>query len=250
MPLRARRWLPSRTIALLAPLALILASCGLAETTEPRAVETAPSGSNLLINPGFELGQASWNPGDTALVAPYVIADGTAHTGSRSVELSLAALPSGGAATTALASQTLIPNTFPEFVSGFYRVDDWATGARLQFVVTVTGGDFGDGPAPHEVRFVLGGAPPPEPEDAGIAYVFIDRGEPETGRWVPFGYPIKQAFQSRLGKVPTVWQSIRLSLELRGAGGDADAEAPPGVAYFDDLYAGPQIAAPLPPEDD
>ena len=49
---------------------------------------------------------------------------------------------------------------FPEFASGFYRVNAWqpaATFQYMQFVVIVRGGDFGDDIALHEIRFPIAG---------------------------------------------------------------------------------------------
>lgn len=214
---------------------MLLTSCGLLEESPPVASPPPPA-SNVLRNPGFEDGALPWEA--PSGVQPFAIDGEQARTATHSL-----ALRADGRSSA--ATQRLDVPEIPEFLSGFYRVDEWPDAGLqyLQVVISVTGGDFGDTLPLHEVRIVIAGTgvAPAAPE--GSAVVFLSREEPEVGEWTYFSYPLRQAFNTRLGKTPASWSELRVRMEAYSQGGD-------GVTvWFDDLFAGPQLDNPNAPPD-
>jgi hypothetical protein len=222
-------------LKLVAPIVLAspLVGCGAFEESPPAPMST-PSASNLLADAGFEGLAPGWVAFPPA--GANEIGDGTAHSGVSSMALHLSSTVGALA-----VSQSLNPPAFPEFLSGYYRVDEWPKdGAFLQFVVKAPGG------APdevREVRFVIAGARL-DPETAPQArFVFLSRDQPPTGEWTYFAYPIKVAFEAQTGAIPQAWTSVDVSLEARLL---TQGEV---TVYFDDLYVGTQAGNPNAPKE-
>jgi hypothetical protein len=233
MHITAHRTLAARLVLLIAAGALI-AGCGAFDESPPPPTP-APSASNLIVDAGFEGLAPAWTVFPPANA--HEISTAAAHGGASSL-----ALHASAAVPALAASQGLHPAAFPEFLSGYYRVDDWPdAGAMLQFVVKAAGG------APEEVRelrFVIAGAET-EPEQSPTArYVFLSRDRPTVGEWTYFGYPLALAFEGRTGSVPQAWTSIDVTLEVRVSGDGGDA-----TVYYDDLYVGPQVDNPNRPKE-
>jgi hypothetical protein len=224
--------LAAKLVAPIASASLLL-GCGAFEESPPTPTP-APSASNLLADPGFEGLAPAWVVFPPA--GAHEIVTGSAHGGASSIALKLS--PAIGALA---ASQPLNPPAFPEFLSGYYRVEESDDSAFLQFVVKAAGG------APEEVRevrFVIAGtATEPEPSPQA-RYVFLSRDAPTVGEWTYFAYPISEAFEARTGVVPQAWTSIDISLEARLLDGGDGA-----TVYFDDLYVGPQRGNPNRPKE-
>ena len=223
-----RLWISASVITLSA----LMLGCGAFDDSPPLPTPT-PSAANLLVDAGFEGLAPAWTVFPPANA--HEISTATAHGGASSLALhATAAVPA------LAASQGLNPSAFPEFISGYYRVDDDPDGAVLQFVVKATGG------APdevREVRFVIAGADT-EPEQSPTArYVFLSRDRPSIGEWMYFGYPIALAFEGRTGSIPQPWTSIDVTLEVRTTGDD-DV-----TVYYDDMYVGTQVANPNRPKE-
>jgi hypothetical protein len=215
--------------ALIVSVALV--GCGAFEESPPTPTPT-PSASNLLVDAGFEGLAPAW------IVFPpagaHEISEEQAHGGASSMALHLSQPVPALAAT-----QGLNPAAFPEFLSGYYRVDEWPEGAALQFVVKAAGGAPGE---QREVRFLIAGTDT-EPDEA-VPYVFLSRDGPVVGEWTYFGYPIAQAFAAKTGAIPQAWTSIDVSLEAWSPGETVDA-----TAYYDDMYVGPQVGNPNRPKE-
>ncbi len=239
------------TIGLCAGVATLFSACGLLEELPPVPTET-PANYNFLANPGFEVDGAPWRTLDSPAWGPFEISEGVAHTGDHSLGLSLNGGPGETATRIVGGVQDTTPFEFPEFVSGFYRVDRWepvATFQYLQFVVIVRGGDFGDEFALHEIRFPIAGAPRQPFELSNARFVFLSRDAPVMNRWTYFSYPIKQAFEERWGRVPERWDSIETIFEVR-YDAKTEEQSPTGAqVYFDDLYMGRQAFNPNKPAD-
>ena len=226
------------------------AGCGLLDAPPPLATPSPPEG-NLLTNPGFEDGDQGWLAPQQSAWTSFTVVDRTAHGGSRAMRLQLPGDPST-ASHTAGGVQALDTRVFPDFLSGFYRVDSWRpnTGKQyLQFAVRVVGGDLGDDAPSHELRFVIAGTERDAPATRDPHLFFISRGEPVISRWTYFSYPVGHAFESRFGKLPLRWDSIQVSLEVRYDGITADASFEAADVYFDDLYMGYQFQNPNRPND-
>jgi len=231
-------------------LAAVLTACGVLKA--PPALPTgSPSHSNVLVNGGFEAGADGWAPVLAEAAGPVDVVDGSGHGGRRSLALRLSGNGTAGTGRTIGATQTVNTEAFPEMVSGFYRVDRWqpnAASQNVRFVVSVRGGDFGDGLGVHVVRFIVAGSDAAAALLPGVAQTYLSRAAP-LRRWTYFGYPVKQAFADRFGKAPTRWDAMEISVE---AGYDGETGGGPGAAAevsFDDVYAGPLAQNPNHPAD-
>jgi hypothetical protein len=229
--------------------ALFAAACGLFDAPPP-APTAAPSTANFLKNGGLSQAEG-WSARNDPAWSPFTISDSIGHSGMHSLALRLRGDESATGTHIAGAMQTLTPAAFPEYVSGFYRVDEWNATAPFQYLevaVRVNGGDFPDGGTVHEVRLALAGASRDPEQPWNARYVFLSRNAPVQGRWIYFGYSLRHAFASRMGHLPEKWDSIDISFEARYDGKTAGAATSADV-YYDDLYAGPQVSNPNRPPD-
>ena len=233
-------------------LALASAACGLFDAPPPLPT-TTKADANLLVNAGFETGAAPWvaatvppQPG-----AAIELSERLPHAGANAVELKLAGGEGDEGARATVATQAANPAAFPEFVSGFYRVDDWQPHAPFQYLyfsITVHGGDFRDGLPTHELRVLVGATVEP-PLQTFVTYAFLSRAAPVLHRWTYFGFPVKEAFEPHFAQLPSRWDGIDVSVAVRYDVRNAhDAPASASVV-FDDLYAGRQADNPNRPPD-
>ncbi len=218
---------------------LAFGGCGLLNEETPLPTAVVPS-ANVLANAGFEDGEEPWR---SFAANPLTIVDDEAHGGQRSARLELTrSAPDGDSS---IAAQTLNTNQFPEFVSGFYRADDWESGEDthwLEFTVRVAGGAYGDQLPVHTLRIIIAGVqelPPPVfgIEPPGIATTFIRRDDPELREWTYFGYPVREAFLRAFQADPVGWDSVEFEVSLQCR---SNACEPGAAVFFDDLYAGTQ----------
>ncbi len=219
---------------------LALSACGLKGELAPILTAT-PSAASMLQNGGFESGDAPWQ-----VEPPAAVSAARAHAGDNalSIELSSSSPPTFG------ASQRLTQPAIPEFVSGFFRVDNWNPASaplHLEFFVGLRGGGFADGSDEHVLHFSIAGNWHPGGTEPENGVVFLSRDPPNTGAWTYFAYPVAQAFEARFGKAQDPVREVSVGVELA-----AQLPAPNthALAYFDDLYAGPQAANPNRPIDD
>jgi hypothetical protein len=231
-----------RIAAASATLAVVFASlgCGLVHDTEFRPTPT-PVAGNALVNPGFEDGSAPWTSRSAGAPEPIVVTGGVAHAGAQSLLLALE--PSSAPGGVAGVDQLALPREFPEFVSGYYFVEQWDADDGVPYLEFVVAPQGADPPVPA-LRFVLGGIErePAELPDARV--VMVSRARPAMGKWTYFSYPVRQAFLDRVGQLPGIWLGIALRLELRHEG----TSAPAARVYLDDLYMGPQAGNPNRPD--
>jgi hypothetical protein len=239
--------------AVIGPMLVLGAGCGALDAPAASPTETPSAATaNLFQNPGFEEGDQPWTFRDQAEWRPFEVDDTVAYTGSRSARLEIEGAENESGTRIAGAIQNINPETFPEYVSGFYRVDEWRPDAPfqyVQFVVSVLGGDFGDGIDVHQLRLPLAGAEREPFALTNARWVFINRDQPDVGEWTYFGYPIKRAFELNWGRVPGSWDSIDVFFEVRYDDKVAGS-TPAATVFFDDLYAGPQSGNPNRPADD
>jgi hypothetical protein len=235
-----------------ASVALASWACGLFDAPPPLPTVATPT-ANLLANGGFEAGVAPWvahtlpaQPGAT-----LQLSDRSPHAGAHAVELTLSGAEAGDAARAVVVTQAANPQAFPEFVSGYYRVDDWqphAPSEYLYFSITVRGGDFPGGAPAHELRVLIGA--PSEPElQPFLTFAFLSRAAPVLHRWTYFGFPVKPAFQLHFEQMPSRWDGIDVSVAVRFDGRDAGDAPSSASVLFDDLYAGTQVDNPNRPPD-
>ena len=205
--------------------------------------------ANLLENGGFENGNEPWHTMDSPSWSPsFEVTNQIAHGGIHSVHLAL--VPPGAPALNRVFGvvQDVTLTDLPEYVSGFYRVENWKKDTDfqyLQFVVIVFATDPQTGQSANtQIRYLLAGAASDPFEIGNAKFVFIDKADPQQGTWVHFGHNIRQDFEEQWGSVPENITSIRLFFETRF---DSPTEIQPQMAgdvYYDDLYAGPESKAP------
>jgi len=247
---RARwRWVIGVAVCV---LALGTAGCGLLKAPPPAPTPT-PAGSNLLANPGFELFAPGWEPLQGTDPSGFQVNVTTPHGGKGHAARLVLASDAGidGSAAAGFA-QHLSGAEFPEFLSGFYLVDDWQprdTFQYIEFAVTVAGGDFADGPGTYTSRFLIAGADREPAGGPATKFTFLSRAAPSLHRWTYFAYPLREAFAFKFGKVPTGWTDLQIHFAVRYEDRTANQPATSADVSFDDLFAGSQSANPNRPTD-
>ena len=201
--------------------------------------------SNLLTNPGFEEGTDPWYSMETSgWGAPFDVSDSVAHSGAHSAHLALRPPPSPVQHQVYGAVQSLKPETFPEFLSGFYRVENWQKGTEYQYLQFVVIAILPEGQGNIQIRYLLAGTATDPFRIDNAKFVYMTKEEPKTGEWVYFERNIADDFQQLWGKVPENVQELRVFFE-----GRYDFDAPStgnmsGDVYYDDLYVGSKADAP------
>lgn len=232
---------------LLCVLAFAAAGCGLFEDPAESLAPTPtpdPAGVafNLFANPGFELGEMGWTYRDAGEWRPFAISDSVAYRGERSLELRLESADADTGTRIVGAVQEIRPTEMPEYLSGWYRVDEWTAAAPhqyVQFVVAVYGADYEDEFDIHEVRFPIVGieSDPFTLTNARWRYLSRDT-TPELGTWTYFGYPVRWAFEQAWGRAPAGFDRIDVFFEVRYDNKVAGQGASTATVYFDDVYLG------------
>lgn len=238
--------------AAVACLALASSACGLFDAPPPLPTVATPN-ANLLANAGFEAGAAPWvaatvPPQPAAAIRLSAVSP---HAGAQAVELKLAGAEGDERARATVATQAVNAAAFPEFVSGFYRVDDWQPHSPFQYLyfsITVHGGDFADGAPTHELRVLVGASSEP-PLQPFVTFAFLSRAAPVLHRWTYFGFPVKPTFQTHFAFLPSHWDGIDVSVGVRFDGRAAHDTPASADVVFDDLYAGTQADNPNRPPD-
>jgi hypothetical protein len=137
--------------------------------------------------------------------------------------------------------QEVTPKSFPEILSGAYRVDNWQRGTERQYLqVVVIAFDAKNSPinAPnYQIRYILGGIDKPPFQINNAQYVFLNTGEPAQGDWIEFSRNVKEDFQRLWGAVPEDFRMVRSLFEVR-YDQRQPGELPAADVYFDDLYLG------------
>jgi len=203
---------------------------------------------NLLANPGFEEGKEPWYSMETSgWGEPFEVSDAVAHSGQHSAHLKLHPPAQPAQHEVMGAVQSLTPSSFPELLSGFYRVENWKKGTEIQYiqfvVIAILPGDAGN----VQIRYLLGGTAT-EPFEIGNAkFIFVSKEEPRVGEWVHFERNIRDDFQQQWGEVPDKVQELRVFFEARYDSPTAIQPDIGGDVYYDDLYAGSKAEAPAYP---
>jgi hypothetical protein len=195
--------------------------------------------ANLFRNPGFELGEDPW----CVLHPPkFEVSQNLSHSGQSSSLLGMRVPAEATGAKVYYLVQDIVPEEFPEFLSGYYRVEKWTKGTPkqyLQFVVIASGVTNITPRFPnHQIRYPLAGISE-DPFPIGNAFfVYVGKDEPQIGEWIYFERNIKQDFQDLWDAVPQGFHKIRVLFEVRFDDKEAGAPAEADV-YYDDLYIGP-----------
>jgi hypothetical protein len=156
--------------------------------------------------------------------------------------------------------QEVAPAELPELVSGYYRVDNWKRGTRLQYlqfaviVFAPTNLAIDNQGTPlatpfpnYQMRYPLVGIAETPFPITNAFFNFLGRDlEPRQGEWVYFEANVKKDFQEKWGAVPEGYSKIRVLFEVSYSGKEPDIPAEADV-YYDDLYMGPAESNPNKP---
>lgn len=194
---------------------------------------------NLFRNPGFESKEDPW-----CVIHPpmFLVTQDQAHSGHWSALLQMREPADATGTKVFYLVQELDVEEFPELVSGYYRVENWAKGTPkqyLQFVVIVF--EAANRPWPdinnHQIRYPMAGIDEDPFKIGNAFFVYVGKDQTRTGEWVYFERNIRQDFQEHWGAVPKGFSKIRVLFEVRYDDKESGAPAEADV-YYDDLYIG------------
>ena len=212
---------------------------------------------NLLANPGFELGREPWTTMGSKPWGAFDVVDTPVHYGKHAARL-LVDAPEGSTGEVKVfgvvqeIKDEATHGKFPDTLSGYYRVESWTKGdpsidLYMQAVVIVWGDpraarlvDPVKAATPitnYQIRFYLAGLEKPPFVLQNAHYVFVTKGPPKTGEWVPFDIPVRKAFEDLWGVVPENYEFLRVLFEGRWDNRHGTAPVHAEV-YYDDLHLG------------
>jgi hypothetical protein len=199
-----------------------------------------PDGSNVLQNPGLEDGRDPW----FSLKPPdFVLSKDISHSGEASALLQLRGDEAEEGTKIGYLVQEISPEEMPQVLSGYYRVENWTKGTKVQYlqVVVIAFGvrNLPGGYPNHQIRYILAGIDSKPFEITNARFVFLSREDPPTGRWVKFERDVRRDFEELWGAAPQGFDKIRMLFEVRydaKSVGEGPVEAD---VYYDDLYFGP-----------
>lgn len=210
----------------------------------------APAPPNLLENPGFEDGRDPWTEMGSGSWGAFEVVDSPVRSGKASAYLPVrweSGRPGQGVKVYGVVQEPA-PETFPDVLSGWFRVGDWwkespATSLYVQVVVIVwddpkcqelTGIPATQPIKNYQIRYYLGGIDEPPFVLANARYKFIAKGAPPRDRWVRFEIPIKEDFRELWGHEPSGFSSLRVLFEARWDGKPEGTGVRADV-WYDDL---------------
>jgi hypothetical protein len=240
MPSNIRAAFPIGLVSLLLLAALLAGACG--------GGGEGGNESNLLANPGFEEGKEPWYSMETSgWGAPFEVSDAVAHSGQYSAHLSLRPPPQPSEHEVLGAVQDLTPSSFPEFLSGFYRVENWKRGTDIQYLQFVVIAILPENAGNIQIRYLLAGTATDPFRIDNAKFVYLSEEEPRVGEWVYFERNIADDFQQQWGQAPEKVQELRVFFETRYDSPTAIQPDVGGDVYYDDLYVGSKADAPTYP---
>jgi hypothetical protein len=206
--------------------------------------------ANMFHNPDFESGGDPWCSLHTEEVSPFEVSQDFAHSGQSSALLRMRMSSEESGAKVFYLVQEVMPEEFPELVSGYYRVENWIKGTPKQYlqfvVIAFEPTNLAGGYPNYQMRYPLAGISEEPFAIANAFFVFIGKEEPRTGEWVYFERNIKEDFEQFWGAAPEGFSKLRILFEVRYDDKEAGAASEADV-YYDDLYMGPASENPNKP---
>jgi hypothetical protein len=237
-PLRQRMLIP-----ILAACVYLTASVACSGGGNGDDSSTAGASGNLFPNPGFEEGADPWYTLNEE--SGFTVTDEYAYSGTHSALLNMDdPVEASGQGKVYYLVQDIEPEELPEYVEGYYRVENWERGTPLQYlqfvIIAWAPANFPPTSNNYQLRYIIAGIDSP-PFDIGNAhFVFLSREDPVIGEWTKFSANVREDFQRLWNAVPEDFESLRLLFEVRWDYKEAGSGAPRGDVYYDDLYIGDQ----------
>lgn len=222
-------------------LAVAAAACS-GSGGDDTAFSTPDATGNLFRNASFEEGSDPWYSLADDPSADFQLTDDLAHTGTMSAHLHMDDPASASGDKVYYLIQDVDPEEFPEYLEGYYRVENWdhqTTRQYLQFVViALNPNNFPSFASNYQIRYILAGIDSPPFEIGNAHFQFLTREEPVQGEWVHFSTNLREDFQRLWNAVPSGYTSLRILFEVRWDKKSSNDGAPRADAYYDDLYVG------------
>jgi hypothetical protein len=231
----------ARALVLLVALCVAGVACG-GGGSDGRDPDYTARGGNLLQNPGFEEGVEPWFSLETD-ERSFTTSTDFAHSGETSAHLHM---DDGAGATGTKVYylvQELTPETLPEAVEGFYRVENWESGTPKQYlqfvVIAAEPKNFGTEFNNYQLRYIIAGIDLPPFVLPNAKFLFLNTDDPDEGRWTHFGANIAEDFEREWGMRPEGFAKLRVLFEVRWDDRAAGQPASRADVYYDDLFVGP-----------
>jgi hypothetical protein len=227
---------PAVKVILAITIAIVVVGAIYYETRNTPPVQNEPS--NYFSDPGFENSPSgwswlSWSP----FWQPFQISEELHLTGEKSALLRLRSNPSSANTTVCGVTQDLNPDNMPTSISGYYQVRNWTRGAPKQYIqCVVMAFNVSNYDNPVQIRYLIAGASEIPFELGNAKFIFVNKGEPEIGKWSFFNRNLRQDFMDNWGFVPDDFSSLRIAFEVRYD------DVPYGITtadvYWDDMHLG------------
>ncbi|MCA9298411.1 MAG: hypothetical protein KDA28_05055, partial [Phycisphaerales bacterium] len=182
--------------------------------------------------------------------ADYDISSDVAHRGEQAALLRLDTRESDNGARIYGVIQEFDEQAFPRYLSGWYRVEDWARGTEKQYIQVVVIA-WRPSPMPvgmrsgsYQIAYTLAGVAQPPLRIANRKFILSGVVEPVEDEWIFFEFDLHDDFRKQWRLIPSNYEFVRVLFEVRYD--DKDEAEPVGAArvYYDDLYIGPESRAP------
>lgn len=215
--------------------------------TLPQAVTETPlwkRASNLLANGSFETGREPWLTLRDPHWTNFKISQDYAHSGRQSAKLDIDSEGhvERGTRVCGIVRDLRRPK-FPKILSGWYRVEQWHRGTKLQYVQVVIGAmntpeypEIGDSPV--QLAYVLTGVNKPPLDLVNRRFAIAGTKNPKVGKWIQFKFYLHDDFRWYWKRVPTQYSNIRILFETRFDDLQPGEDDVLAEVYFDDLYLG------------
>jgi glycosidase len=105
--------------------------------------------------------------------------------------------------------------SFPEWISGYYRVEGWQKGTPLQYLQFVVIAVPEETAANIQIRYLLAGTDVEPFRIDNAKFVFVGKEEPLTGQWVSLTGTWRRTSEQLWGGIPEDLTEVRVFFEAR-----------------------------------
>ena len=197
---------------------------------------------NVFLNPGFEEGAKPWFflKGNRHWLG-FSVVSSLAHSGRASARIRMEVPPDKFGTKVYGLIQEASPKGFPDYISGYYRIEQWQRGTPkqyLQFVVIVWEEPAETRVPNYQIRYILTGIDSPPFKIGNAKFVFVGNREPIIGEWIRFERNIREDFKNLWGRIPSRFVKVRVLFEARYDDKTEGSGQILAEVYYDDLFFG------------